>query len=325
MFGTGVDLFFVISGFCMYLLYAQKQNQLQWSTYVKFLQNRWLRIAPAFYVAIVIYSIGHVVRGDSFPWKDAISHATFTATWLTNPGFINAPFWSLATEAHFYLLLPVFIATMSRYGFWRVAFFAIVANILIRCVFYLNIYQSQLNEVALVNITYQVPIRLVEFVWGMCVAKLFSDRIAPPEGLRGAKGFILGIAFAFCGRAMETREVLLLVGAFSGIFQVLSVPTLSFGYALMLWTLVSDKSVFERILCLGPVQAVGRWSYSMYLWHGGIYTAVGTIIMDRWGVSSLSLHVGFWFTLILLLPLSSISYTLFEASYFRSRGRKKDS
>ncbi|HEY9302611.1 MAG TPA: acyltransferase family protein [Phormidium sp.] len=52
--GTGVDLFFVISGFCMYLMYAQKQTKFAWNTYATFLKKRWLRIAPNYYVAALV-------------------------------------------------------------------------------------------------------------------------------------------------------------------------------------------------------------------------------------------------------------------------------
>src|SRR5262245_49813726 len=49
--GTGVDLFFVISGFCMYLMYAKSQSVFSAQRYAAFIKRRWWRIAPAFYAA----------------------------------------------------------------------------------------------------------------------------------------------------------------------------------------------------------------------------------------------------------------------------------
>ncbi|HEY9851394.1 MAG TPA: acyltransferase family protein [Leptolyngbyaceae cyanobacterium] len=98
MIGTRVDLFFAISGFCMYLMYARKQTKFEWKTYIIFLKKRWLRIAPAFYVAALACAIAYLFVGKPFPWFDLLSHATFTNIWFPNTGGLAAPFWSLATE-----------------------------------------------------------------------------------------------------------------------------------------------------------------------------------------------------------------------------------
>ena len=52
--GNGVDFFFVISGFCMYLM-AWKTD-FSFSTYGSFLYKRFLRIAPAFYASLLVYA-----------------------------------------------------------------------------------------------------------------------------------------------------------------------------------------------------------------------------------------------------------------------------
>ena len=55
--GTGVDLFFVISGLCMHLVYTSKPDALQIDRLVAFVKKRWLRIAPAYYAAVVACAI----------------------------------------------------------------------------------------------------------------------------------------------------------------------------------------------------------------------------------------------------------------------------
>jgi len=120
LFGTGVDLFFVISGFCMYLMYVHKEEAWAWKTYKGFMKRRWLRLAPAFYIAALVYAIGYWRPGAAFPWRDLLAHATFTHTLLKNTNQIACPFWSLATEWHFYLILPPLIWAAGRWGFGRV-------------------------------------------------------------------------------------------------------------------------------------------------------------------------------------------------------------
>src|ERR1700753_1334175 len=52
--GNGVDLFFVISGFCMYYFYASKAD-FSYHDFWRFLVKRWVRLSPAFYTATVLY------------------------------------------------------------------------------------------------------------------------------------------------------------------------------------------------------------------------------------------------------------------------------
>jgi peptidoglycan/LPS O-acetylase OafA/YrhL len=52
--GNGVDLFFVISGFCMYYFYAHKAT-FSYLDFWTFIKKRWQRLSPAFYTATLVY------------------------------------------------------------------------------------------------------------------------------------------------------------------------------------------------------------------------------------------------------------------------------
>ncbi len=119
LFGTGVDLFFVISGFCMYLMYGSRQQAFEWPAYKRLLVNRFWRIAPAFYVAAIVSAGFVAARGHPFPSGDLLAHLTFTFQLLPGYGKLAASFWSLGTEWHFYLLLPFVVHLAHRFGFWR--------------------------------------------------------------------------------------------------------------------------------------------------------------------------------------------------------------
>jgi len=117
LIGTGVDLFFVISGFCMYLLYIHKQKEWAWSGYIVFIKRRWLRLSPGLYTAAVVCAMGGWLAGRPFPWRDLLAHFGFLHTVLPGTGTLAAPLWSLATEWHFYLLLPLVLWGCVRWGF----------------------------------------------------------------------------------------------------------------------------------------------------------------------------------------------------------------
>src|SRR6185437_8818434 len=54
--GNGVDLFFVISGFCMYYFYGSK-NEFSYHDFYRFIKKRWVRLSPAFYTATIVYIV----------------------------------------------------------------------------------------------------------------------------------------------------------------------------------------------------------------------------------------------------------------------------
>lgn len=259
--GTGVDLFFVISGFCMYLMYAQKQTKFAWNTYATFLKKRWLRIAPNFYLAALVCAVGFLLVGKPFPWFDLLAHASFTHTLLPHTGTLAAPFWSLATEWHFYLILPLFVWASSYLGFWTVIAIVILSSIGFRT----WVYTSPTNVELFWNT--QLPVRLVEFSWGICVARLYAMQKTPPKILCGEKGFLIAFGIAYLGRLLMVTEVIKLAGSFGYICRIFAEPILTLGYGIILWNVILSNSVFQKWLSHSIVQQLGRWSYSLYLWH----------------------------------------------------------
>lgn len=65
--GTGVNLFFVISGFCMYLMYG-KRGETNVSSFLSFIKNRYIRIAPACIVSVIITGIWFSIVYDKNEW-----------------------------------------------------------------------------------------------------------------------------------------------------------------------------------------------------------------------------------------------------------------
>src|ERR687886_2107509 len=126
-FLSGVDLFFVLSGFLLGGILLDKQEA---SNYFKaFYARRFCRILPLYFVCLLVFLIllpvtlgwlfgdpFEMLLGDPLPiW----SYFTFThnfamaqlggwgTLWLTHT-------WSLAVEEQFYLFLPFFLRSFSR-------------------------------------------------------------------------------------------------------------------------------------------------------------------------------------------------------------------
>jgi len=110
---TGVDLFFVLSGFLISgLLFGEYRSHGRIRV-GRFLIRRGFKIYPAFYVFIA-WSLGcYALLGKSIPWGKFVAETVFVQNYL--PG-VWTHTWSLAVEEHFYFALPLVLLALVRIG-----------------------------------------------------------------------------------------------------------------------------------------------------------------------------------------------------------------
>ena len=157
---------------------------------------------------------------------------------------------------------------------------------------------------------------LLAFIWGACVARLYLNDTPLPRVLSGWTGFIVAVAIAYLGRVLAMTAVVKFGGMAAPYLKVFSEPVLTLGYALMLWNVISSESVFRRWLRHSIPQAVGRWSYSLYLWHWWPTVWICGWARGEFGVTAVGQYLAFAAALAVLIPLSWLSYRLFEVPYF---------
>lgn len=115
---AGVELFFVISGFSMALITYKgidTTKQIDWKNYL--LKRIW-RIVPAYYTAIVLWSIliYYGVAPKPIAIIDQLSHLLFVHTFNPQTYYsISGVFWSLGIEMQFYFLLPLILGAIIRF------------------------------------------------------------------------------------------------------------------------------------------------------------------------------------------------------------------
>lgn len=124
---TGVDLFFVLSGFLICSqLFAQIKNS-QAISFRLFFLKRFFRIIPAFCITIGLYFCFPVFREkESLPpvWK----FLTFTQNLdldLKDFGTFSHA-WSLCVEEHFYLFLPLILIPLQFSKLFKKAYWLII-------------------------------------------------------------------------------------------------------------------------------------------------------------------------------------------------------
>lgn len=107
---SGVHLFFVLSGFLLFLPYARALLVGRpWPSATRFYKRRALRILPAYWACLaILVAAGFQLYLSPTGAQDVVAHIALVHDEF--PLFnrsIQGPFWTLAVEAQFYLVLPL--------------------------------------------------------------------------------------------------------------------------------------------------------------------------------------------------------------------------
>ena len=113
---TGVALFFILSGFLLGLPYWSSQQAAGFidrdlKTYII---KRLARILPAYYLCLsaLVLLQGHLSSPKEF--IDTALHYLFLHNYTEFSFYsINSPFWTIAVQAQFYVLLPLLLILLS--------------------------------------------------------------------------------------------------------------------------------------------------------------------------------------------------------------------
>eukprot|EP01037_Dinobryon_pediforme_P013983 gene13983-14100_t len=129
---NGVELFFVISGFCMYYFYAAKR-EFSFRDFYRFLLKRWVRLAPAFYVAALIYLlVNRFVYHQEVHFLFAYLHDVFFLDYFLGNYQTAAHFWTLTVEWQFYFIIPLVLIYQRVIGGIEFGFGILTARLLLR-------------------------------------------------------------------------------------------------------------------------------------------------------------------------------------------------
>lgn len=324
---TGVTLFFVLSGFLLSLPFLAAAYGGRPVSRRRFYERRALRILPLYYAAVVAASlltattVGDVLRGVPYLlFLESLPSAT-----VPMPPW-SGVWWSLATEAQFYVVLPVVALAFGR---------------------------SPATTLGLVG--------LYAVVWGA----LASSRLLPDldaavrsQSLLGrGPVFLAGIAAAWLwfrhGDALRTRLARSRVLSAGGGDLVLVALFVALGVLLqwasfhgpmpldasrrfvwhvpegVLWTLVL------LVLLLVPLRTkalfsnrflawLGVLSYSIYVLHMPvIYHSLRAWRTLMPGPAAWSVAMGAWFALAMLLclGLSMLTYRWIERPFLVRKAR----
>jgi len=323
---VGVDVFFVLSGYLITGLLVQEAVTTGRLSFANFYARRLRRLLPAFLLMLTVTCIlARLVAPPTTLPKQA-SNAVAAALWLSNfqfafwnmdyfaPQSDTALFlhtWSLGVEEQFYMVWPLLVLivmgarkrakqppNMVRLK-WLFGGIFIVS-------FALSWYWTRRSPLFAF---YLMPSRAWQFALGAIVflvvgSPAFRDRPIVVRPMAQRTIGWLGIAMVVLAALFIRRTA-----PYPGTWALLP----SFGAALVLGAGGFDATTgVGRILACRPLQALGRVSYSWYLWHWPI------LLLGAWVVD-----VGnAWNRLILVvvsLVVAAASYHLFETPIRHNR------
>jgi len=298
----GVDIFFVISG---YLIFGGILTDLRKGTFsmATFYQRRIRRIFPAYMVVVFstllaglfLYHWARLV-----PLSQTALFSAFFSTnlyfWLTMGYFQphangNAllHLWSLGVEEQFYIVIPLLTLALwklLRTGLRATLFFLCMASLA------LCIVLGQRGDST--TAFYVLPTRAWELLAGALLADLPPRRNSLSVMYLSLLGLVFILLSFWCFNTEHTLSsggttIELVVPFFGslGIYPFPGVTVLPVIVGSLLLLRFGDEGPVSRVLCSSPFTAIGKISYSLYLWHWPILVFARYLNYERvspWGL-----------------------------------------
>ena len=311
---TGVDLFFVLSGF---LIGNQIFSELRLTNHFRlgrFFGRRLLRTLPNYYVVLALYFlVPGFGEADSLPplWK----FLTFTQNFgLVASAFSHA--WSLCIEEQFYLVLPLAAMWLARakslvlpaIGLVFVA--GLVSRFLAWQIFSAAPSQDAMWDPFMRLLYYPTWSRLDGLLLGVIVALIKNFRPVTWSRIQGRANLILLAGIGVVGAALMIFDNRLSFAA-----SLIGLPLLSFGFALLVTSGLSARSWLQRIKIPG-VSMIATLSYAFYLIHKAAVHAVAKFMLNN-SLESRPLFVAL--SLIASLIAAALLYLTIERPFLKLR------
>jgi peptidoglycan/LPS O-acetylase OafA/YrhL len=289
---VGVDVFFVLSGYLITSILMQEISSSGTVNFARFYARRARRLLPAGITMVMVVCCAEAFIMNPVAQFNTLKAALATVLYSSNLYFAHLHLqyfyrhsetnpllhtWSLAAEEQFYLVWPLVLLLLAR-TFKSVRGRSAALAAISLGSFLLCVWLTATNSVLAF---FETPARVWEFGAGGLLGFM-------PEGwLTGSRRLLswlggLGII------ALAAGAELIHASMFPGYVAAISVV------ATLLLLIAGEgapESPVPRLLRAKPVQAIGRLSYSLYLWHWPVLVigrqlvpnnSLPTLGLDRW-------------------------------------------
>jgi len=302
---TGVDLFFVLSGFLITRILLGSRNEPRY--FRKFYARRSLRILPLYYVFLLFFLYVQPRLIGSKP--PDLSSYWWWLVYLQNiplsfgiSAFGPTHYWSLAIEEHFYLFWPLLVFIMSRRALAAICIALIPASIVLRAILLRHD----------VDVYFFTLTRLDGISLGSLLAVIEPALVEHPADHHRRFLHFLGAIFVLL-------VPVYLVYSDSNAFWLQAIKYALFGlfFFFLLGFLITSQpgTAYSRFLSSTPMRFVGRISYGLYVYHGLCFFWVWRLFPTCGLLLLLPVAFG------LVIAVSYVSFQFMESPFLRLKPR----
>jgi peptidoglycan/LPS O-acetylase OafA/YrhL len=319
---SGVDLFFVLSGFLIGGILLDSRASTNY--YSAFYRRRFFRIVPIYLVTLLLtgalISLELRSAGEPFKWltmEGAPWYAYLTLTqnfWMAHAVSFGSNglgmTWSLAVEEQFYLMVPLYIRALSRR--WLTC--ALVIGICGAPV--LRILVLQFRSDNWVGTYTMMFCRSDALLFGVLAAVLLRNE-RWRERIRSARlTFSVLVLILLLGLAFLTLQA---GGLKSSLIKSVGFTWIAIFYVtILLFVLTRPESVLTKALRMRWLCWLGTLAYGLYLFHTGIqFLLFGIIFRHGPLLNSIPTLLVTLAAIALTFLLAALSWRYFEQPLIR--------
>jgi peptidoglycan/LPS O-acetylase OafA/YrhL len=349
----GVTLFFVLSGFLLFLPYAKTLlYDDEWPATRQFYLRRAIRIIPAYYISLFLLIL---LSHREYLQLDHVKQLLLFLTFFMDSSQstyqqINGPYWTLAVEWQFYLVLPFLALAMRpivqrgslrrRVCLLVLCLLGVISwGVLSRyCGLYLSAHPAQTFPVPrpILNIALFFLYGcagmgwhgkfLEDFAVGMLAALCYIlARNTAVDGtfnnvMRRLSPWLWGggllwlLGMALWESSMANPQYRFLPHAIFYTYVWSHEICLSLGFGACVVAILFGCAGLQRMFVWSPLRCIGLISYSMYIWHLPLILLFVAYVKPYVHVWQLPAVYGLYWLWVLLVvfPVSLASYLLIE-------------
>ncbi|ADG98617.1 acyltransferase 3 [Segniliparus rotundus DSM 44985] len=309
-----VAVFFALSGFLLWRPHAAcARGRGAAPRLSQYYRSRAARILPAYWVVVCVVLVS--VRADARVWFANLALAQPFVPFTLATGLTQM--WSLSVEVSFYLVLPACAAAMSKlegaHARWRAPALLAVSAVSLGWAF------LPWPDEDFANPKLWLPGYLPWFAAGMVLSELRSQGWAVRGRSRWACLLAAVVSFGLECTGLGGPPDLTLVQPWQfatkiGLGAVLAA-------ALLAPAALAGPQSGHRVLAHPVTLALGRWSYSFFLWH----LAVLGVLLPILGLpaSGVRIAVAFVVAMVFSVGVSALSYAWVEFPCARRWGSSR--
>lgn len=315
---TGVALFFSLSGFLLSIpFWRNLMLQEPFPSLSAFWLKRLARILPAYFLCLTGLVLLNRQWQEPRGAMDILLHYTLTFNFREASIFtINPPFWTLAVESQFYLLLPLLFLLLR----WARPTTAVVVLLCLCAAAYFGHLSvvtawdrmSTLPPSANPVLHYSLLAHLPHFLLGVAVVPLYfhvskADR-AYASWVQPASELVVWLA-SFAAVVILATDLDDLLQVPGGRYNFPVVPLLLVAILCFVPFSVVAKALLESF----PWRALGTISYGIYLYHLPVQHATARYMTKVLALDARSHWLMFGFaSLALTVLVASLSFIIVE-------------